>query len=142
MPLTSCLKKQEDVKKLFCLCLSQEEKYQKIIELGRSAPLYPLEFKIEEYIVPGCQSTLYLRSFDQGDKLFFESHSDALISSGLAALLILTYSGESPEAILKCPPLFIEELGISSALSLTRSNGLAHIFLRMKQDALKHLVRT
>lgn len=85
---------------------------------------------------------MYLHSFLRDGKVFFEGESDALISSGLAAILIRTYNGESPETILKCPPDFLEDLGISASLTPNRANGLYSIHLRMKQDALKWLMRS
>jgi cysteine desulfuration protein SufE len=87
-------------------------------------------------IVNGCQSIVYLRSFLHDGHLFFQAESEALISSGLAYLLIAVYNGELPEVILKCLPVFIDELGISASLTPGRSNGLASIYLRMKQDAI------
>ncbi len=83
---------------------------------------------------------MYLHSFLLEDKIFFEPESDALISSGLAALLTQVYSGETPEVVLKCPPTYLDELGISASLTPNRANGLYSIHLRMKQDALKMLV--
>lgn len=128
-------KKCEELKKFFAP-QSTEERYKTLIEMGRKLPPYPEQHKTVDRIVPGCQSTLYLRATLKDGKLFFEAHSDALISAGLAALLINVYSGETPETILKCPPSFIQELGINSSLSLNRSNGLANIHLKMKQQAL------
>lgn len=108
--------------------------------MGRSLPTFEAQYKTPDRIVRGCQSTLYLRSFLIEGKMFFEAASDALISAGLAALLIYVYSGESPETILKRPPDFLAEIGIMATLSMNRSNGLAHIHLRMKQDAISSLI--
>jgi len=133
----SCLKKQQEIKKLFESCQNKEEIYQKIIEIGRSTPPLREEFKTQSNEVPGCQSLMYMHTSRQGDKLFFEAESEALISSGLAALLTKVYSGEEPETILKCPPDYLEEIGISSSLSPNRANGLYSIHLKMKQIALE-----
>ena len=135
----SCLYKQSLAKKLFAACIAPEEKYQKIIELGRNLSPYPSIDKTPEHLVKGCQSTMYLRSYLKEAKIYFEAYSEALISAGLAALLLSVYQEESPEVILKCPPLFLEELGLHTALSPSRSNGLSSLFLRMKQEALKAL---
>ena len=70
----------------------------------------------------------------------FEAEADALISAGLAALLIRAYNGETPEVVLKCPPSFIEELGINASLTPSRSNGLYSLHLQMKQEALRLLM--
>jgi cysteine desulfuration protein SufE len=132
-------KKCEEMKEKFS-SLTPEERYDTLIEMGRRLPLFATSLKTADRIVPGCQSTLYLSTTLKEGKLFFEVYSEALISAGLAALLIYVYSGESPETILKCPPTFIAELGLTASLSPGRSNGLAHIHLRIKQEAVKVLI--
>ena len=137
----SCLAKQSEIKDLFSSCANDEAKYAQIIELGKKLPRLPLAHKIKENLVRGCQSTMYLHSYLNDGAVFFEAESDALVSAGLAALLVQVYNGESPEVILKCPPRYLEELGLSSSLTPNRANGLYSIHLRMKQDALKLLVQ-
>lgn len=136
----SCFQKQKALIDHFKKCTSSDQKYKKIIELGASLPFYPSEYKIPEKIVSGCQSIMYLHVSIENGQLFFLAESEALISKGLAALLISVYNGEAPEVILKCPPFFLDELGIHASLSPSRSNGLASLFLRMKQEALNFLV--
>lgn len=133
-------KKSDAIKKIFTQLASDEERYKALIELGRRLPPLAPEFKIPQNLVSGCQSNLYLSSRLIDGLMVFEAASDALISSGLAALLLSVYSGESPETILKEPPQFLADLGIHASLSPNRSNGLSHIHLRMKKDALKYLV--
>jgi len=122
--------------------LSSEERYRSLIEMGRKLSPYPTEWKTQDRIVRGCQSTLYLHAALENGTMTFTATADALISAGLAALLISVYSGETPETILKCPPDFLHELGIISSLSPNRSSGLAHIHLRMKQEAMRTLIHT
>jgi cysteine desulfuration protein SufE len=138
----SCLIKQHKVKLLFDGCTHPEQKYRKIIELGRRLAPYPAEFKTPEHLVKGCQSAMYLYSQLADGKVQFHAFSEALISAGLAALLLAVYHDESPDAILTCPPRFLEELGIQDTLSPGRSNGLASLFQRMKQEALNFLIHT
>lgn len=137
---TSCFNKQLHVKALFQDCLNEEAKYKKIIELGRQQPPLDAQHQVPDNLVKGCQSTMYLHSQSHGKDISFSASADALISSGLAALLIIVYSGESPETILKCPPHFLEDLGINASLTPSRANGLYSIHLKMKQDALKFLL--
>lgn len=134
------IQKVKDLKSQFNNCLNDDAKYQKIIELGKTLPKLNPIHKSTENIVKGCQSTMYLYTHLEGDKVFFQAESDALISAGLAALLVSVYSGESPETVLKVTPDYIEELGISANLSPSRTNGLYSIHLRMKQEALRLLV--
>ncbi len=143
-PLTlchSCLKKQESIKKLFNACSTAEDKYLKIIELGRALSSLSSTLKVPENSVKGCQSLVYLHCQMQDGRLYFEAASDALISSGLVALLLEVYQGETAEVLLKCPPTYLEELGISASLTPSRSNGLYSIHLRMKQEALRLLIK-
>ncbi len=136
----SCLTKQQKIKEIFASCNTAQMKYEKIIDLGRNLPSYPADFKTPDRLVKGCQSQMYLfTSFSEG-RILFQAYSEALISAGLAALLLAVYNGEPPEAILSCPPDFLEELGIHGSLSPSRSNGLSSLFLRMKQEALNFLV--
>lgn len=138
----SCLQKQNKIRAIFNALPSEELKYQKIIEFGRELSSLPAKDKIPQNIVSGCQSTMYLRSQLENGNVYFEADSDALISAGLAAILIKVYSGETPETILKCPPDYLEDLGISASLTPNRANGLYSIHLRMKQDALKFYMQS
>ncbi len=128
------------IREKFAACSNEEERYQKIIELGREQPSLSENEKIEANLVKGCQSQMYLVSHLEENQVIFQAESDALISAGLAALLVKVYSGEAPETVLKCPPTYLEELGISASLSPSRANGLYSLHLRMKQDALKLLM--
>jgi cysteine desulfuration protein SufE len=136
----SCLTKQLKVKALFSNCTHPMAKYEKIIQLGRNLVTYPTEFMVSEKLVKGCQSQMYLHATFSDGKIYFHVHSEALISAGLAALLLAVYNEETPETVLSCPPLFLEELGIHQSLSPGRSNGLSSLYLRMKQEALNFLV--
>ncbi len=137
---TSCLEKQRLLKEKFSSCKSQEEIYQKLIELGKSLKGLPSDKKTESNRVLGCQSLMYLSTtFDKGC-LFFEADSEALISAGLAACLIEIYSGETAETILKCPPTVIEELKILQILTPGRANGFQSLYLKMKQECIKFLL--
>lgn len=135
----SCVKKQEAMKALFADCSTAEAKYKKIIDLGKTQGKLSDEDKRDENLVKGCQSRMYLRTSFENGTLVFASESDALISAGLALLLVNIYSGETPETILKCPPSYIQELGILQTLTPGRANGLASLYLRMKQDAVRFL---
>ena len=135
-----CRQKQNQIKNLFSNCKTEEAKYQKIIELGRALPPLNLAYKTAENIVKGCQSTVYMHSWIENGRVLFLAESDALISSGLAAILLKVYNDETPETILTCPPDYLEELGISASLTPNRANGLYSIHLRMKQEAVRLLM--
>src|SRR5690349_3092027 len=116
----SCVSKQLKTKELFANCSTPQMKYEKIIELGRALPHFPAEFKTDCRRVSGCQSQMYLHASFREGKMYFQAYSEALISAGLAALLLTVYHNESPEVILSCPPQFLEDLGIHGSLSPSR----------------------
>jgi len=132
--------KIENLKIHFSSLPSREILYQKIMEWGKKLPSFKPEWKSEENLVAGCQSLMYLYSSYKNGNVHFYASSDAFISTGLAALLIEIYSGEPPDTILITPPTFLEELGIPSALTPGRANGLASLYLKMKQEAIRYLV--
>jgi cysteine desulfuration protein SufE len=90
--------------------------------------------------VPGCQSLLYLKIECKEGLLSLQASSDALISAGLAQLLIQVYDGEPTEAVFKCPPLFLKEIGLLEALSPSRANGLKSLYKKLQNESLKFLV--
>ncbi len=130
--------KHEALLQIFSSLKDSNQIYEKIIELGRKLPPFLDALKTEEHLVSGCQSEVYLFSeIDIDGKMTYNIGSQALISSGLAALLLLIYQGECAELILLCPPRFISDLGLAKNLSPGRSNGLASIYARMKQETTK-----
>ena len=139
MTFESCLQKQDVIKSIFATCLTPEARYEKIIELGRELPPFNPAARTPANLVPGCQSIMYLEAFLNHGRLILNADSEALISKGLAALLIKVYSGETPDTIANCPPSFIKKIGLQIALSPGRSNGLASLYHKMRQEALKHL---
>lgn len=136
---SSCLAKQDQLKKLFEGLPSQEERYQKIIAMGRAAKPLDACKRTEDRLVPGCQSLLYLDVSLIDGRLFLQAYSDALISSGLAELLIQVYQGEPPQSVIHCPPLFLKELGILSSLSPSRANGLKSLYEKLQKESLKFI---
>lgn len=139
MEFKSCLDNQEKLRALFAPYHEAEERYTKLIEIGRTLKPYPKMYETAEYLVKGCQSLLYLKSEIQMEKMSFLVSSNALISSGLAALLLMIYEGEPAESIIKCPPIVLKELKLTSYLSPSRVNGLRSLYLRMQQEAIKKI---
>jgi len=119
-----------------------EDRYHLLIEMGRALPPYPAEWKMEKYLVKGCQSTLYLHAECKKGILYYAATSDALISAGLAALLLAVYNGETPEAILKTPLTFLQKFNLHASLSPMRSNGLDHLHRQMVREALHFLTNS
>jgi cysteine desulfuration protein SufE len=119
----------------FSLFESWEEKYEYLIDLGKK--LLPLDdnFKTEDYKIKGCQSSVWIHSSLKDGNVFYEGDSDAIIVKGLVSLMIKVLSGQSPKDIVEAPLEFINEIGLSSHLAQTRSNGLRSMIKQMKMDA-------
>ena len=114
------------------------ERYKHIIELGRQLEPLDEKHKIEENLVRGCQSQVWLHTYLDDGKVVFEADSDAAITKGLVALMVRFYSGQDPDTILTTNPEFIGEIGMEEHLSPTRSNGLASMIKQMKIYAMAY----
>lgn len=114
----------KDTVELFIKIEDWQDRYKKIIDLGKSLPPMREEFKIETNKVKGCQSQVWLGVDFKDGLIYFEGDSDASIVKGIVALLLGVYSGSTPDEILSTKPTFIEDIGLKQHLSMSRSNGL------------------
>ena len=111
------------------------DKYEYLIELGKSLDAYPEEKKTEDRLIKGCQSRVWLDYNLQDGKLFFQADSDAIITKGIISLLVGVYSGRTPEEIAADDFGFIEEIGLKENLSPTRANGLVSMIEKIREIA-------
>ena len=125
----------------FSLFDSWEEKYEYIIDLGKK--LAPLEAssKTEENKVRGCQSTVWLVAEERNGRIYYRAESDAIIVKGLISLLIRVLSGHTASEILEARLDFIRQIGMTSHLAQTRSNGLLAMVRQMKNYAIAFQVK-
>ena len=130
--------KQERMIKQFKLLGDWPERYKYIIKLGQKLDPIDEKHKVDENLVRGCQSQVWLITELNEDKVIFKADSDAAITKGLVALMVHFYSGETPETILNTNPDFIQKIGMQEHLSPTRSNGLASMVKQMKIYALAY----
>ena len=112
------------------------EKYEYIIDLGKSLPLIDEQYKDEDHLIKGCQSQVWLHADDEAGKVNFTADSDAVITKGIIALLIRVLSGQNAEDIAKADLYFIDKIGLKEHLSPTRSNGLVSMVKQMKMYGL------
>ena len=127
---------QNRIVREFNLLEDWTERYKYIIKLGSKLPQLDSSKKIEQNIVKGCQSQVWLHAEFSEGKIIFEADSDAAITKGLVALMVHLYSHQTPSAILATKPTFITEIGMNEHLSPTRANGLASMVKQMKIYAL------
>lgn len=114
-----------------------QDRYRKIIKVGRELPDMPEEFKLDKNLVKGCQNRAWLHaSLDDEGRVVYQADSEAMIVRGFVALLLRTYSGHTPDEILEAAPRFIEELNFGDHISLNRANGLASMVKQIKLYAL------
>lgn len=114
------------------------DKYNYLIELGKSLPLIDEKYKTENNLIEGCQSRVWLHAEFDGTNIHFTADSDAVITKGIANLLIRAYSGHSPQEILDSSSEFLNEIGLTQHLSPTRSNGLLSMVKQIKMYALAY----
>jgi cysteine desulfuration protein SufE len=112
------------------------DKYQYVIELGQKLPSLDDKYKIDENKIKGCQSTVWLNSYEKDGKIFFEADSDSTFVKGEIALLIRALNGQKPEDIVKTNLDFIDKIGLRQHIAVTRANGLANMIKQMKLYAV------
>lgn len=108
------------------------EKYDHLIQIGKDLPLIEEQYKKDENLIKGCQSQVWLHAELKDGKLMFTADSDAIITKGLISLMVSVLSGHSPKEIADSEIYFIKEIGLTSHLSPTRSNGLLSMLRQMK----------
>lgn len=115
------------------------EKYEYIIDLGKSLPVINDAFKTSDNTIKGCQSKVWLYAEYINNKLIFTADSDAIITKGIIAILIRVFSNQSPKDIVDAKADFIEEIGLKQHLSQTRANGLSSMIKQIKLYAVGYL---
>lgn len=114
------------------------DKYQYIIDLGKSMPVIQESAKTEENLIKGCQSRVWLDCREEEGRLYFSADSDAIITKGIISLLIRVYDGHTPEEIIESEIEFIDTIGLRSNLSPTRANGLVSMLKQIKLYAVAY----
>ncbi len=112
------------------------DKYNYLIELGKSLPLIDEQYKTDQYIISGCQSKVWLQASYENGIVNFKADSDAIITKGIVSLLIRVLSGRSPQEIIDAKMEVIDKVGLREHLSPTRSNGLTSMIKQMKFYAI------
>ena len=114
------------------------QRYEFIIETGKTLPQIDEANKSDDNIIKGCQSKVWLHAdFDQG-KLKFSADSDAILTKGIISLLLRVFNDQTPDTILNTDPYFIDAIGLKEHLSPTRANGLLSMVKQIKLLALAH----
>ena len=127
---------EEEIVDEFNMFDSWIDKYDYLIDLGKSLPKIDSKYKTQENIITGCQSQVWLHAKKEDDKVVFTADSDAIMTKGIIAMLIRVLSGQKAENIINTNLDFIDKIGLNEQLSQTRANGLNSMIKQMKIYAL------
>ena len=127
---------QEEIIEEFAMFNDWMQKYDYLIELSKDIPLISEEYRLNENLIKGCQSKVWLHARETDGKVIYSADSDAIITKGIAALLIRVLSEQKAEDIIENEMYFIDAIGLKEHLSMTRSNGLVSMIKQMKFYAL------
>lgn len=129
---------QEEIVDEFSIFEDWMQRYEYMIELGKSLPLIDDQYKVERNLINGCQSRVWLHAeLDENNhKIIFTADSDAIITKGIIAILISVFSNQSPKDIIEAKMDFIDEIGLKEHLSPTRANGLVSMIKQIQMYAV------
>ncbi|MFK5958301.1 MAG: SufE family protein [Lutibacter sp.] len=127
---------QEEIIDEFSMFEDWMERYEYIIELGKSLPLINETYKVDDNLIAGCQSKVWLHSEIDNHKIKFTADSDAILTKGIVAILLRVFNEQNPSDILNTDLYFIDEIGLKEHLSPTRANGLVSMIKQIKLYAL------
>ena len=127
---------QEEIIDEFSLFDDWMERYEYIIDLGKSLPMIDDKYKLNENLIKGCQSKVWLYSELENDTIKYTADSDAILTKGIVALLLRVFSGQKPADILEAKTEFIDKIGLKEHLSPTRANGLVSMIKQIKLYAI------
>jgi cysteine desulfuration protein SufE len=141
IPALSIADTEKEIIGEFAMFDSWDDKYEYIIDLGKSLPVLDVQYKTDENRVRGCQSSVWLAAGFKDGRIYFQADSDAMIVKGLISMLIRVLSGRTPDEILESRLDFIREIGMTTHLAQTRSNGLLSMVKQMKHYALAFKIK-
>ena len=134
----SIIEVQNEIIDEFSLFEDWMQRYEYMIELGKSIELIDPSKKIDSNLIKGCQSKLWLHAELNNNKLIFKADSEAIITKGIAAVLLRVFSNQTPEDILNANLDFVDKIGLKEHLSPTRANGLISMIKQIKYYALAY----
>jgi cysteine desulfuration protein SufE len=129
---------QEEIIEEFAMFDDWMQRYEYMIELGKSLPLIDEHYKTDDNLIKGCQSKVWVHAELKDDKIVFTADSDAIITKGIVAILIRVFSNQRPKDIIEANTDFIDEIGLKEHLSPTRANGLVSMIKQIKMYAIAY----
>ncbi len=129
---------QNDIIDEFSMFDDWEERYQYMIDLGKTLPLINEQYKTDDNLIKGCQSKVWVHAEMKDNNVIFTADSDAIITKGIIAILIRTFSNQHPQDIIDADTEFIDQIGLKEHLSPTRANGLVSMVKQLKMYAIAY----
>ena len=129
---------QEEIIDEFAMYEDWMQRYEYMIELGKSLPLIDEKYKTDDNLIKGCQSKVWVHAEMEDEKLLFTADSDAIITKGIIAILVRAFSNQHPKDIIDADTGFIDEIGLKEHLSPTRANGLVSMIKQLKMYAVAY----
>lgn len=127
---------QEEIIEEFAGLGEWMERYNYLIDLGKSIPMIDQSYRNDEFLIRGCQSRVWLNAELRDGKIWYTADSDAIITKGIAALMVRVFTGHTPAEILNANLEFIDKIGLKEHLSPTRSNGMVAMINQMRYYAM------
>jgi len=127
---------QKEIVEEFSMFEDWMQRYEYMIELGKGLPIIDEKYQTEDNLIKGCQSKVWLHADYKDGKVYFTANSDAILTKGIIAILIRTFSGQTPQDIFNAQMDFIDEIGLKEHLSPTRANGLVSMIKQIKMYSL------
>ena len=127
---------QDDIVDEFSMFDDWMQRYEYIIELGKTLPLINEQYKKDENLIKGCQSKVWLHADIDNDVITFTADSDAILTKGIIAILIRTFSNQKAVDVMNADMSFVDEIGLKEHLSPTRANGLVSMMKQIKLYAI------
>ena len=129
---------QEEIIDEFAMYEDWMQRYEYMIDLGKSLPLIDEKYKTDDNLIKGCQSKVWVHAEMEDEKLIFTADSDAIITKGIIAILVRAFSNQHPKDIIDADTGFIDEIGLKEHLSPTRANGLVSMIKQLKMYAVAY----
>lgn len=129
---------QDEIIEEFSMFDDWMDRYALLIELGNSLEKLDDKYKVENNLIEGCQSRVWVHAEYKEGKIYFQAESDAVIVKGIIALLIKVLSGHTPDEIINADLYFVEKIGLKEHLSPTRSNGLVSMIKQIRFYAMAY----
>ena len=127
---------QDEIIEEFSMLDDWIDRYQLIVDYGKSLPPFPQELRTKQNLIEGCQSEVWFIAHMQDGRVVYQADSEAILVKGITALLLRVLNNQTPKDIVAADLYFIPQIGLQEHLSPTRSNGLAAMLRQMKLYAL------